>query len=144
MLINMRGWVVLFGLCYAIGASAEVFRWVDEHGRVHFGDQPPAGAAAEDVELKINTYESPALSPDATASREVILYSAVWCAVCRKAKAYFTRRGIPFTEYDIETSERGRSDYLRLGARGVPVILVGDRRMDGFSAARFEKLYRSD
>ncbi len=136
--------MVLFGLCYAVGAGAEVFRWVDDRGRVHFGDQPPAAAAAEGVELKINTYESPELSPDTTASREVILYSAVWCSVCRKAKAYFARRGVAFTEHDIETSAQGRRDYLRLGARGVPVILVGDRRMDGFSAARFEKLYGSD
>lgn len=63
---NMRsatGWVlaVLLGL-WAAAPAAEVYRWVDEHGRVHYGDrprhadQPPlqlqAPAPAADPELE--------------------------------------------------------------------------------------------
>ena len=43
-----------FFLCVLTGtaapAYAEVYRWVDEHGNVHFGDRPP-GEQAEAVEL---------------------------------------------------------------------------------------------
>jgi len=32
---------------------------------------------------------------------------------------------------------------VRLGTRGVPVLLVGDARLDGFDEGRFWQLYRS-
>jgi len=38
----------------ALGASgAEIYKWVDEAGRVHFGDRPPA-EGAEPVELDVS------------------------------------------------------------------------------------------
>ncbi len=51
-------------------------------------------------------------------------------------------KGIKYKEYDVEKSAKGKSEYRRLGAKGVPVILVGKRRMNGFSVDGFEKLYR--
>jgi hypothetical protein len=33
-------------------ASAEIYRWTDEQGRVHFGQRPAAGAQAQQVEVK--------------------------------------------------------------------------------------------
>lgn len=45
------------------------------------------------------------------------------------------------SELDIEKSGKVRKDYDRLGARGVPLILVGNKRMNGFSAKRFMTLY---
>ncbi len=70
------------------------------------------------------------------------MYSTAWCATCKRAKRYFEKNGIPYVEYDIETSAEGRSDYMRLGGRGVPIILVGDRRLNGFSPSAFEKVYK--
>ena len=70
------------------------------------------------------------------------MYSANWCGVCKKARRYFEKQGIDYKEYDVETSARGKSDYKKLGAKGVPVILVGKQRMNGFSVDGFEKLYR--
>lgn len=45
-------------------AKDEVYRWVDENGVVHFGDQPDAAANAEVIEIK----ESPATSGQAPAA----------------------------------------------------------------------------
>ena len=70
------------------------------------------------------------------------MYSASWCVVCKRARDYFRRQGIAFAEYDIDTDPRGRREYQALGARGVPVILVGDKRMNGFSEEKFARLYR--
>jgi glutaredoxin len=70
------------------------------------------------------------------------MLSASWCGTCKKAKQYFRRNGIPFREYDIENSSRGKRLYEQLGATGVPVILVGKQRMNGFSEAGFERLIR--
>lgn len=46
-------------------SSAEVYKWVDEHGKVHFGDRPPNRDSAEEIsntlqELNVSTdYSSP-------------------------------------------------------------------------------------
>jgi glutaredoxin len=71
---------------------------------------------------------------------EVKMYATSWCPYCAKARAYFARRNIAYVEVDIETSKEGRAEYDRLGARGIPVILVGPQRMNGFSEARLSQL----
>jgi glutaredoxin len=95
------------------------------------------------VKLRINTYEGvsyEALTTDAGPA--VVMYSASWCGVCKKARRYFAERGIKYTEYDIENSAKAKTEFKKLGAKGVPVILVGNRRMNGFSVDGFEKLYQ--
>jgi glutaredoxin len=80
-------------------------------------------------------------SPAMAQSRpEVKMYATAWCPYCAKARAYFAKRGIAYVEVDIEKSREGRAEYDRLGARGIPVILVGPRRMNGFSEARLTHL----
>jgi glutaredoxin len=70
----------------------------------------------------------------------VRIYTAAWCGYCKKAKAYLAAKKVPFDEVDVETSEPGRSEFAQLGGRGVPVIVVGNRRMDGFDAATLDGL----
>ena len=71
----------------------------------------------------------------------VVMYSAVWCGVCKRARQFFQANNIPFSEYDVETSVRGKNDFARLKDRGVPVILIGKKRMNGFDTDRFKQLY---
>lgn len=42
-----------------VSASAEILKWTDCDGKVHFGDRLPANAKISIVEVRINTYESP-------------------------------------------------------------------------------------
>jgi len=77
---------------------------------------------------------------EAGAKPEVKMYATSWCPYCAKARSYFARRGIAYVEVDIEKSREGRAEYDRLGARGIPVILVGPQRMNGFSEARLSQL----
>jgi len=136
------------GLLLACSAAAEIYQWTDAGGNRHFGDRPPRDTAHETVKLRdINTFQSvstaelPAWARDAADGREVVIYTAGWCGVCKQATQYFRDAGIPYREYDIEKSNRGQRDFARLKARGVPVILVGGKRMNGFSRQRFRSLY---
>jgi len=123
-------------------ASAEVYKWVDEQGQAHYTDQPVGiTSGASPVDLPVNTYTAPQILDSAYRRSGVVMYSASWCTVCRKARKYFRQIGITFTEYDIERSVKGRLEYNKLGARGVPVILVGDKRLNGFTEEAFNKLY---
>ncbi|MFE8033304.1 glutaredoxin family protein [Thiohalocapsa marina] len=73
--------------------------------------------------------------------KQVTLYSAPSCAHCRRAKAFMRARGIAFRELDVSRSSRARKELERMGARGVPVILIGGERLEGFSEQRFLRLY---
>lgn len=140
----------LLTLLTAAVAQAEVYRWVGEEGTVHYSGQPGGdGNQAERVDMpEVNTADGvdvsaaePGSSSTAAGGGEVVLYSASWCGYCDKARAYFKRNDIPFTEYDVEDSRKGRRDYAQMDTNSVPVILIGDKRMVGFSADRFERLY---
>lgn len=145
--------------------AAEVYKWIDKDGNVHFSDKQSAPRHAKPVQLSpsLNSYQSRALpastpSPKVSAKqvnrsrqlpklrpRQVILYSTVWCGFCKKAKAYFKQKGIAYTERDIEKSAQAKQEYQSLGGGGVPLILVGNkngtRKLSGFSVARFDTAY---
>jgi len=71
--------LLLAALLASQAVAAEVYRWVDEDGTVHFGDQPPPGA--EKVELPPpSTYTPPPLPPIQSrpqAPAEAPAYSAL-------------------------------------------------------------------
>ncbi len=130
---------------YSLTAAAAIYKWVGEDGRTHFTDKPPRDVKSDTVKLQINTITTPKLQStdlDLASPNTVIMYSAVWCGVCKKAKNYFKTKRIAFKEYDIEKSVKGKRDFKHLGGRGVPVILVGKKRLNGFSIKSFEAIYR--
>lgn len=150
--MNLKQWLKTMGTMFLLSVvlggvvvQAEIYTWKDASGKVHFSDKKPEHGPVESVDVRVNTIMSPNISDsDFLSAREagrVVMYSAEWCGVCKKARRYFQQQGIAFKEYDIETTRKGREDFARLNGRGVPVILVGDKRMDGFSAGRFQTMY---
>jgi glutaredoxin len=138
--------LLLFVLIAPLSASADVYKWTDAQGRVQYSDSPPPEAKAQQVKLKINSIQGPAVvstvraAPAAKAKDKVRIYTAAWCGYCKKAKAHLTAKGVPYDEVDVEVSDRGRSEFAQLGGRGVPVILVGNQRMDGFDAGGLDAM----
>ena len=136
---------------FAVNSHADIFRWVDEQGRIHFTDKPPPQAESQSVTLRINSFTSPSIEPfqfdeslisKRVVTPDVIMYSTSWCGYCKQARRYFNQKQIAFTEYDVEKTDKGKQDFKRLGGKGVPVILVGDRRLNGFSKRAFEQIYQ--
>jgi len=136
--------IVLLLVFASIPAQSEIYSWTDANGKKHFSDKKPAHQSAESVRLQINTYEDVSfdVAPATTPAEQVVMYSTAWCGYCKKARNYFRANNIPFTEYDIEKDATAKQAYDRIGARGVPVILVGQRRMNGFSEAGFQQIYQ--
>ena len=97
--------------------------------------------------VKVNTYSAAAkveTSDFKTAALEkVVLYTTQRCGYCKKAKRYLKANNIRYTEYDVETNRKGQRDFKKLKATGVPVILVGDQRMNGFSEGKMQAMLRS-
>lgn len=144
---------LLLVLLLASSATAQVNKWVDDKGKVHYGDRPPAGVKVQPVEARISSYTDEAvisrLDP-ATGKRStllqpgrVVMFTTAWCGVCKRAKAWLKRNGIRFEEYDVESDPNYHREFKALGGTGVPLILVGDQRMQGFSEKNLARLLRS-
>jgi len=79
----------------------------------------------------------------AVQGERVKLYTTTWCGYCKKARAYLRSRNIPFDDIDVETTDRGRREYREIGGNGVPVIFVGERRMDGYDQGGLQDMLKA-
>lgn len=146
-----KHWMALLvaaGVLVAGNSHSEIYEWVDANGKKHYTDRPTKaalegeGQSLAPVAVKTNTYEGVAVSAEeAPKAKQVELYATSWCGYCRKARQYFAREGIAYTEYDIEKDASANARHKALGGRGVPLILVDGRKMSGFSEAGFARLY---
>ncbi len=145
--LNVLCLLILFLGNFAIMPStmAEIYKWVDADGNIQFSNTAPRGRAAEEVKLEINSITIPRvnINPNSTAtSRRVVIYTTDWCGYCKKAKKFMRKNKIVFTEYDIEKSARAKREYQSLNGRGVPLIVVGDKTLSGFSPASLMALLK--
>lgn len=69
---------------------------------------------------------------------QVVLYATDWCPYCEKTRALLAAKGIPYQEMNIETSAEARSQYQRLAAQGVPVLLVAGKVVRGYHQQKME------
>lgn len=83
------------------------------------------------------------------ASADVIIYGASWCGACKQAAEYFTQKGVPFREKDIEREPEARNEMLAkakeqgVSTGGIPVIDVRGTLLGGFNPRRIEQLLAS-
>jgi len=136
--------IVLLLVFVSSVSYAEVYKWVDANGDINFSDVKPAAIKAEELSLEINTYTQVSFeSSSYNAGSKVVMYSTQSCGYCKKAKKYFKNNNIAFTNYDINKDAKARRRHMEMGATGVPVILVGDKRLNGFSESGFQRIYKN-
>ena len=78
----------------------------------------------------------------AAAHPKVVMYATKTCGYCAKARAYFTERGVPWEERDIETSAQAARELLLLQSSDWQFIIstgavadYGIRRFNGHADA---------
>lgn len=75
---------------------------------------------------------------EAPKQRPVIMYSAAWCGVCKKAAKFLDENKIAYTEKDIEKDPKAAADLKAKAQKagvqigGVPVFDVGGKILPGF------------
>jgi glutaredoxin len=82
---------------------------------------------------------SPIIAPDKT----VLLYSRAGCGYCDKAKLFLQKHNVAFEEIDVNTSERGKEDFQKLGAIGTPILIVADTKVVGFDESGLKDVLKS-
>jgi glutaredoxin-like YruB-family protein len=159
-----------FGIVFAITICcnltwADIYKWVDDKGVVHFSDQPPnpkeeRGRIESMPSAPPSTWQPPAekkAESDAVAEptpsappptkavkavrpARVELYVTSWCKYCKQARNYLTANNIPFTEYDIEKDSQAAQRRKELDPRsGVPLAVINGKTVLGFSEASYSQ-----
>ncbi|SDR62548.1 glutaredoxin 3 [Rhizobiales bacterium GAS191] len=65
--------------------------------------------------------------------RKVTIYTKFWCSYSQQAKALLERKGVDFTEIDIDKEPQLRDEMLQRsgGRRTVPQVFVGATHVGG-------------
>jgi len=53
-------------------------------------------------------------------------------------KVYLSRKGVPFTEYNVSTNGDALKRLVGMGFRTTPVTVIGDERIVGYNPAKLE------
>ena len=66
------------------------------------------------------------------AAPSVTMYTGSFCPYCARARALLERKGVKWTEIDVEADSANRTEMMeRSGRRSVPQIFIGDHHVGG-------------
>jgi glutaredoxin len=83
--------------------------------------------------LRANSREAPALVK-AEAGDDLVLYSAVWCPYCKRAKEWLADNKIAYRDCDVEKEAACTAHMQAMETRGVPVMVYKGKVQYGFNA----------
>ena len=87
-------WILAISGLPVSSVNAEIYRYVDDNGQVVYSsEKPPVSESARRLSIRENSVSSME-SYDEAESKDVVMYSATWCGICKRAKAYFEDQGI--------------------------------------------------
>ena len=142
---------VLLAFCSGADAATS-YKWRDAAGTIHMTtDKPPADAeilsvmtipdAPKRPRQAAPLWTDPVEEPAAADSRvDIVMYATSRCPWCRKAREYFTSRGVSWRELDIEASGAADREFKSRGGQGVPLIFINGSRVQGWSPQRIGAL----
>lgn len=133
----------------AAAASAQMYRWTDERGRVHITDTPPPRTAKNVQSRPAAGYGEAASAPlpyalqRAAKDYPVTLFTAPDCAPCGEARALLNKRGVPFREVSVVDEQQQAELQQVAGGLSVPTVRVGTRVQKGFESGAYHGLLDS-
>lgn len=134
-------------LLAAAGASAQMYKWKDAKGVVHFSDQPPPDRAAKVEKKSFDSGARDASLPYALAEaarrNPVVLYTTDDCKACDQGRALLHQRGVPFVEKTVNSNE-DQQKLKEAGSSGqLPLLVVGGSKRIGFEATAWNEALTS-
>jgi glutaredoxin len=131
----------------ACAASAQLYRWTDENGRVHVTDTPPPASAKNVRKRALDAAPDPAAGASqpyavqlAAKNYPVTLYTAPDCAPCGAARALLNQRGVPFREVSVVGEQESAQLRQAVGSLSVPSLVVGTSTQKGFEQGAYHSM----
>lgn len=125
-------------------AEAQLYRWTDESGKIHFTDTPPP-PSAKGVQKKSGTISGGGAAPQpfvvqqAMRDYPVTLYTTEGCEACIEARKLLNARGVPFREVKVASEAQLKELNNAVGSNSVPAMLVGPGVLTGFEEGRYNR-----
>lgn len=121
--------------------------WRGRVGFVEMSSPPPLSPAmARNTRRRQTAGSGSATGTQRVAARmpgKVVLYSAEWCGACKMAKRHLDDMGINYEVVDVDEGDNLDELVAKTGQRGIPVLDVGGRIVNGFSPDEYDELIRS-
>ena len=143
-------------------AKAEMYKWVDENGVVHYSDTQPAdGQKTETFETyeytdpppessesvldslietiseetkKIEDYLKEKKKAEGKPKANVEIFTTDWCRYCNLAIAFLQKNKVDYRQYDLAKDPVAAARKQQLaGGRGVPFAMINGKKVYGFS-----------
>ena len=70
----------------------------------------------------------------------VVLLSTSTCGYCRQLRGDLAAWGVAYVDVDVESDRKGQLAYDLVNGRGVPILVVGDNVLHGYSPDRTREL----
>ncbi|MBI5910788.1 MAG: glutaredoxin family protein [Betaproteobacteria bacterium] len=125
-------------------AQAQMYRWVDDSGKVHYSDQVPASGAKNVQKQSVSVGQSssaglPYALQQAVKNFPVALYTSEACKdTCAQARELLNQRGVPYSETTV-IDEVDIAQLKKLsGGSVVPVMTVGRELYKGFESGIYK------
>ncbi len=112
-----------------------------------------AGEVKESLEYSVdqalrNTF--PALSkagdaedaPEGFNNNEVLLFGFKSCPYCTKVEKLLRRNRVVYIDMDVQKSKKAKRKFREMGGRGVPVTVIGDKAIAGWSEEKIMDLLK--
>lgn len=141
--MTRRGLWLLIGLLAAGAAyAAELYRWVDAEGKVHYTDTPPPPSAkkGEEKHLTPSVIQStqPYATREAVKNFPVTLYVSDCGETCDQAKKHLVQRGIPFATKNADDPAVQEEMRKQFGGLQVPILVIGKTPTKGYEASTWD------
>ncbi len=70
---------------------------------------------------------------------QVTIYSAPWCAFCHAAKDYLDKKGVAYTDKDVDSDRAIAEESMKIsGQTGIPVLNINGTIIVGFDRPRID------
>lgn len=71
--------------------------------------------------------------------KDVIVYSATWCAFCHAAKEYLDKLGVKYEDRDVESDPQYAQEAMQKSSQtGIPVLDVKGTIIVGFDRPKID------
>ncbi|MBP6382520.1 MAG: glutathione S-transferase N-terminal domain-containing protein [Pseudomonadales bacterium] len=77
-------------------------------------------------------------TPTAAAAPRVEIFTTPSCPFCKVLRVYLEARGIAYIEHNVNATQETRAAFYASGAQGVPVVMIGERVIEGFDPVAIE------
>ena len=125
-------------------AQAQMYRWIDDNGKVHYSDRiPMSGAKNLQRQAMPAEQSSSATLPyelqQAVKNFPVTLYTSESCRdACTQARELLNKRGVPYSEVAVRDEADVAQLKKRSGGNAVPVMTVGPELYKGFESGYYK------